>query len=116
MPVPRHGHEDIGGQQQQRRFQPIIHGHMVYNRNVAFVPRGAPPREDLVSLIEGGRVAPIYCLHGAERYLVDRCLAAIRAAVIGGAAAPFAAFNHDVFDLRETEIGTVVSTARTLPM
>ncbi|MBC8132289.1 MAG: DNA polymerase III subunit delta, partial [Deltaproteobacteria bacterium] len=89
---------------------------MVYNRNVAYVPRGGPPKEDLVSVIQRGDVAPIYCLHGAERYLVDRCLAAIRTAVIGGPAAAFAAFNHDVFDLRETEIGTVVSTARTLPM
>lgn len=83
---------------------------------MAFVSRGGPPKEDLVSAIERGDIAPIYCLHGGERYLIDRCLAAIRAAVIGGAAAPFAAFNHDVFDLREAEFATVVSTARTLPM
>ncbi|MEO5769577.1 MAG: hypothetical protein ABIS92_14585, partial [Polyangia bacterium] len=89
---------------------------LVYNRNVAFVSRGGAPKEDLVTAIARGQVDPIYCLHGAERYLVDRCLAAIRTAVIGGAAAPFAAFNHDMFDLREAEIGTVVSTARTLPM
>ena len=89
---------------------------MVYNRTVAFVPRGGPPKEDLVSAIERGQVAPVYCLLGAERYLVDRCLAAIRLAVLGGPAAAFAAFNHDVFDLREAEMGTVVSTARTVPM
>lgn len=89
---------------------------MVYNKAVAFVPRGGPPKEDLVSIIQRGEVAPVYCLHGAERYLVDRCLAAIRVAVIGGPAAAFAAFNHDVFDLRETDIATVVGTARTLPM
>ena len=89
---------------------------MVYNRNVVFVPRGGPPKEDLITTIARDDIAPVYCLHGAERYLVDRCLQAIRAAVTGGAAAAFAAFNQDVFDLRETEIGTVVSTARTLPM
>ena len=90
---------------------------MVYNRTVAFVPRGGPPKEDIVASVGRGEIAPIYCLHGAERYLVDRCLQAIRAAVMeGGAAAAFAAFNQDTFDLRETEIGTVVSTAQTLPM
>jgi len=89
---------------------------MVYNRTVAFVPRGAKTVEDPVVAIERGEVAPIYCLHGAERYLVDRCLAAIRAAVLGGKAAAFAAFNQDVFDLKEASIETVVNTARTLPM
>jgi DNA polymerase-3 subunit delta len=89
---------------------------MVYNIPVAFVPRGAKNVEDPVAGIERGEVDPIYCLHGAERYLVDRCLQAIRAAVLGGPAAAFAAFNQDVFDLKETPIGTVVSTARTLPM
>lgn len=89
---------------------------MVYNNDVAFVSRGAKNVEDPSAAIERGELAPIYCLHGAERYLVDRCLAAIRAAVVGGPAAAFAAFNHDVFDLKETAIATVVNTARTLPM
>jgi DNA polymerase-3 subunit delta len=88
---------------------------MVYNDRVAFVSRGTP-KEDLVVAIERGEIAPVYCLHGAERYLVDRCLAAIRAAVTGGSAAPFAAFNQDVYDLKETSIDVVVATARTLPM
>ncbi len=89
---------------------------MVYNSCVAFVPRGGAPKEDPISAIQRGEIAPIYCLHGAERYLVDRCLQEIRAAVVGGAAAAFASFNQDMFDLRETEMGKVVSTARTLPM
>jgi DNA polymerase-3 subunit delta len=83
---------------------------------MAFVPRGGKPVEDPVAAIERGEVAPIYCLHGAERYLIDRCLTAIRAAVLGGKAAAFAAFNHDVFDLKETSLATVVNAARTLPM
>jgi DNA polymerase-3 subunit delta len=69
-----------------------------------------------VAAIESGRIDPVYCLHGAERFLVDRCLAAIRKAVLGNAAAAAASFNHDVFELKETPLGTVVSTARTMPM
>ena len=85
---------------------------------MAFVPRGGSGKgaEDPVAAIERGEVAPIYCLHGAERYLIDRCLAAIRKAVLGGAAAAFAAFNQDIFDLKETSIETCVNAARTLPM
>lgn len=61
-----------------------------------------------------GEIEPIYCLSG-ERYLVDATAAAIRAAVLaeGGAAA---AFNQDVFDLKEKGLGPALATARTLPM
>jgi len=89
---------------------------LVYNNGVAFVSRGAKTAEDPVVAIERGEVAPIYCLYGAERYQVDRCLAALREAVLGGKAAAFAAFNHDVFDLKETSLAAVVDSARTLPM
>ena len=41
--------------------------------------------------------------------------AAIRAAVLAQAGAA-AAFNHDVFDLKESGMGTALGTARTLPM
>jgi DNA polymerase-3 subunit delta len=83
---------------------------------VAFGARGGPPKEDPVEAVARGQIDPVYCLHGGERYLVDRCLQAIRAALMGGAAAAFASFNQDSFDLRETAMGVVVSTARTLPM
>ncbi len=73
------------------------------------------PDRDVIGAIASGQIDPIYCLHGAERYLVDRCLAAIRQAVLG-AAGVGASFNHDVFDLKETPMGRVVSTARTMPM
>jgi DNA polymerase-3 subunit delta len=76
----------------------------------------APAQDgDLIGAIEGGRIDPIYALHGAERFLVDRCLAAIRKAVLGSASGG-ASFNHDVFELKETPLSTVVSTARTMPM
>jgi DNA polymerase III subunit delta len=70
---------------------------------------------DLIGAIEGGQVDPIYALHGAERYLIDRCLAAIRLAVLGSAGGG-ASFNYDVFELKETPLARVVNTARTLPM
>src|SRR5436305_1706418 len=79
--------------------------------------QGARQGEDPVAAIESGSVDPIYVLHGAERFLVDRCLKAIRKAVLGGyGARGGASFNHDVFELKETPLGTVVATARTMPM
>ena len=88
----------------------------MYNKTVAFAPRGAQPKEDPVAALERGEIDPIYCLHGAERFLIDRCLQAIRDAVAKTTPPAFAAFNVDVMDLRETDIGKVVATAKTLPM
>ena len=70
---------------------------------------------DLLSEIAKGDLAPIYCLHGSERFLVDRAVAAIRQAVLGNASGA-AGFDHDVFDLKETPLGQVIAAARTLPM
>jgi DNA polymerase-3 subunit delta len=71
----------------------------------------------LLAEIAKGDLAPIYCLHGSERFLVDRAVAAIRKAVLGGeAAAAATSFDHDVFDLRETPMVQVIAAARTLPM
>ena len=76
----------------------------------------APPPEnpDIAAAVARGEIDPIYCLSG-ERFLVDAAHAAIRAAVLGAAGAA-AAFNHDVFDLKESGLGTALGTARTLPM
>ncbi len=73
------------------------------------------PDGDLFGAIAAGQIDPIYCLYGAERYLIDRCLAAIRQAVLGSAGGG-ASFNHDVFELKEAPMGRVVATARTMPM
>ncbi len=70
-------------------------------------------RQDPTAAAERGRIDPVYCLAGSERYLVDRCLAAIRKAVLEPRTA---GFNHDVFDLRETGINAVLTAARTMPM
>ena len=49
------------------------------------MPPAPGPDRDVIGAIASGQIDPIYCLHGAERYLVDRCLAAIRQAVLGSA-------------------------------
>jgi DNA polymerase-3 subunit delta len=74
----------------------------------------APSPADIAAAVQRGDVAPIYCLSG-ERFLVDTAAAAIRAAVLAQAGAA-AAFNNDVFDLKESGMGSALATARTLPM
>jgi len=74
------------------------------------------PADDLLATIAKGDLAPVYCLHGQEQFLVDRCLRALRSAVLGKDVDPSAAFDADTFDLRETPLLNVVGTARTLPM
>lgn len=76
--------------------------------------RDANANPDIAATVARGQIDPIYCLVG-ERYLVDAAWAAIRAAVLAEAGAA-AAFNHDVFDLKEAGLGTAIGTARTLPM
>jgi DNA polymerase-3 subunit delta len=83
---------------------------------MAFVARGSGPRPDPIAAIAEGALAPIYCFHGAERFLVDRALQAVRQAVVARIPAAFASFNLDSFDLRESDLGSVVGTAKTLPM
>jgi DNA polymerase III subunit delta len=88
----------------------------VYNKWMAFAARGSAPRPDPIAAIARGELDPIYCFHGAERFLVDRCLQAVRQAVGARIPPAFAAFNVDSFDLREVDLATVVQTAKTLPM
>jgi DNA polymerase-3 subunit delta len=73
-----------------------------------------PPQPDIIAAVARGEIDPVYCLSG-ERYLVDAAAGAIRAAVLAEAGAG-AAFNNDVFDLKEKGLAAALSTARTLPM
>jgi DNA polymerase-3 subunit delta len=73
-----------------------------------------PPQPDIIAAVARGEIAPVYCLSG-ERYLVDAAATAIRAAVLAEAGAG-AAFNNDVFDLKEKGLAGALATARTLPM
>jgi DNA polymerase-3 subunit delta len=73
-----------------------------------------PPQPDIVAAVARGEIDLVYCLSG-ERYLVDAAATAIRAAVLAEAGAG-AAFNNDVFDLKEKGLAAALATARTLPM
>jgi DNA polymerase-3 subunit delta len=75
-----------------------------------------PESRDLLAEIARGDLSPIYCLHGSERFLVDRAVAAIRTAVLGSANGAATGFDYDVFDLRETPLVQAIAAARTLPM
>jgi DNA polymerase III subunit delta len=75
-----------------------------------------PENRDLLGEIAQGKLDPIYCLHGGERFLVDRALAAIRKAVLGTESATTTSFDHDTFDLKDVPMAQVVAAARTLPM
>lgn len=88
----------------------------MYNVSVAFVSRGAPARVDLTAAIARGELQPIYCLHGPERYLIDRTVTALKRALTSGPAAAFSAFNVDIYDLNDVELVKVLAAARTLPM
>jgi DNA polymerase-3 subunit delta len=75
-----------------------------------------PETTDVLGDITAGNLAPIYCLHGNERFLVDRCLSAVRKAVLGSEQAAATGFDYDVFDLKGTPLAQVLGAARTLPM
>jgi DNA polymerase III subunit delta len=68
----------------------------------------------VLGAIARGEIEPVYCLHGAERFLVDRAVQALRLAVLGPGGG--AGLNHDAFELRESGLGPVITAARTLPM
>ena len=71
---------------------------------------------DVLGDIARGDLAPVYCLHGSERFLVNRCLTALRKAILGNDESAASGFDHDIFDLKEATIAQVVGAARTLPM
>jgi DNA polymerase III subunit delta len=76
----------------------------------------AKQETDVLGRIAANELAPIYCLHGNERFLVDRCVTAIRKAITGSGSAAAASFDYDAFDLRETPLLQVLGAAKTLPM
>jgi DNA polymerase-3 subunit delta len=71
-------------------------------------------QDDVLGAIARGAIDPIYCLQGAERFLVDRAVLALRAAVLGPGGA--GGLNHDVFELKESGLDSALAAARTLPM
>jgi len=76
----------------------------------------AKQETDVLAQIAANEVAPVYCLHGSERFLVDRCVAAIRKAITGSESPAGTSFDYDLFDLKETSLAQVIGAAKTLPM
>jgi DNA polymerase-3 subunit delta len=76
------------------------------------VDRGQP--DDVLGAIGRGEIDPVYCLQGAERFLIDRCVGALRAAALGPGGG--GGLNHDVFELKESGLALALAAARTLPM
>jgi DNA polymerase III subunit delta len=79
---------------------------------------GRQPERDVVAELRAGRVEPVYYLYGKEQFLVQRALAAIRAAVLDPKTQ---AFNVDNLDCKEGKEGArnaerILAAARTVPM
>ncbi|HEY0712968.1 MAG TPA: hypothetical protein VGF45_09865, partial [Polyangia bacterium] len=72
--------------------------------------------KDVFASIEAGDLAPIYALVGEETYLIERCLEALKKAVVGDAAAREGSFNLDSFELKQAGVATALDSARTMPM
>ncbi len=76
---------------------------------------GRVPERDVVAEVRAGRVEPVYYLYGKEPFLVQRALAAIRAAALDPKTQ---AFNLDTVECKEGahHAERILAAARTLPM
>ncbi|MBI5480859.1 MAG: DNA polymerase III subunit delta [Deltaproteobacteria bacterium] len=76
---------------------------------------GRVPDRDVVAEVRAGRPEPVYYLYGKEQFLVQRALAAVRAAVLDPKTQ---AFNLDTVDCKEGahHAERILAAARTLPM
>lgn len=68
---------------------------------------------ELTRHVRGGQVGPAYVLVGGERFLLERAVASLRAAVLGDGPA---GFNDDTFHGPGLDASVVLSSTRTLPM
>ena len=69
--------------------------------------------EQAIREARAGELRPVYLVVGEERYLVDRVVAAVRAAALGGTGP---SFNDDRFVAGEHDVDVVLSAAKTMPM
>jgi DNA polymerase-3 subunit delta len=77
--------------------------------------RGRLPRMDLLALLDAvdrGEFAPVYFVHGKERFLVEQLVAKLRAALVTG---PMAGFNFRRFG-KEASGAEISAEARAVPM
>lgn len=73
-------------------------------------PAGSP--RDLIGRIERGEIAPLYVLYGVERFLRERVVTALKAAVVGDGSD----LGVDLLTAREAGARGILAAARTLPM
>jgi len=66
--------------------------------------------------IADGVIDPIYCLTGAESFLVTECLRNLRIAVLGSETGGIEGLNYDVFDLKESGMLAPLASARTVTL
>jgi DNA polymerase-3 subunit delta len=69
--------------------------------------------EGLIAEAHAGKLPPVCLLTGSERWLVERAVAALRAAALGDAPS---GFNDDLFQGQGLVAQRVVAAARTMPM
>jgi DNA polymerase-3 subunit delta len=69
--------------------------------------------QELLQRIEAGSIPPAIVIAGAERFFVDRAVAALRRAVVGDGPS---GFNEDVFEGKTSSAARICDAARTLPM
>ena len=67
----------------------------------------------VLDAVEKGQIAPLYFVHGPERYLVEQLVAKLRAALVTG---PMAAFNFRRVRVKETTGAEISAEARAVPM
>lgn len=71
------------------------------------------PLSDALAQVTAGQPLPLVFLCGKERFLIDRALDAIKAAVLNPATREF---NYDTLHAKESGVARIVACARTLPM
>jgi DNA polymerase-3 subunit delta len=67
----------------------------------------------LLDAVDRGEFAPVYFVHGKERYLVEQLVAKLRAALVTG---PMAGFNFRRVRGKETKGAEISAEARAVPM
>ena len=69
--------------------------------------------EAAIAQAKKGELLPVYLVTGAEQWLRDQVVDELRTAALAGGVA---AFNEDKYTAGETDVDTVISAARTVPM
>lgn len=72
-----------------------------------------PASLDPLAPLRSERLAPLYCIYGKERFLIDRAIELLRSRILEPATRDF---NYELFYGKEATADRIVQAARTLPM